>query len=119
MTTQDSRVAVKREGDIVLIDLLDQNILEEMHIHTIGVEIGQVIDENAVPKIVINFDNVEHLSSAALGAMININNKILEKGGQLRLSNIDPRVYEIFMITKLNKIFQIHDDREQAIKSFE
>ena len=119
MTTQDSRIAVKREGDIVCIDLLDRNILEEMYIHTIAVEIGQVIDENVVPKIVINFNNVEHLSSAALGALININNKVLEKKGQLRLSNIDSRVYEIFVITKLNKIFQIHEDYEQAVASFE
>lgn len=119
MTIQDSRLAINREGDVVRIDLLDRNILEEMYIHAIGVEIGQVIDSNAVPKIVINFGNVEHLSSAALGALININNKILEKGGQLRLSNIDSRVYEIFVITKLNKIFQIHEDHEQAVKSFE
>ena len=119
MTTQDSRLAVNREGEIVRIDLLDRNILEESYIQTIGVEIGQVIDDNAVPKLVINFGHVEHLSSAALGALININNKVLEKGGQLRLSNIDPRVYEIFVITKLNKIFQIHEDHEQAVRSFE
>jgi len=70
------------------------------------------------PKLLISFKNVEHLSSAALGALITISHKVKEKDGQLRLSDIDPRVYEIFLITKLNTLFRIHETAEQAIESF-
>ena len=74
--------------------------------------------DRAEPKVLISFDNVDHLSSAALGTLITINNKIRSKDGQLRLAEIDPQIYEVFVITKLNKLFQIYDSADQALASF-
>ena len=54
----------------------------------------------------------------AEGTLITINNKIRGKDGQLRLANIDRQIYEVFVITKLNKLFQIHDATDQALASF-
>lgn len=118
MTTKDSRLVVQEEDEITRIGFLDRNILEEASIQQIGDEISAIIDSSSNPKLLISFENVEHLSSAALGTLITINNKIKQKGGQLRLSNIDKQIYEVFVITKLNKLFQIHDTKDQALKSF-
>lgn len=66
----------------------------------------------------MDFADVDHLSSAALGMLITINNRVRAKGGQLRLATIDPQIYEVFAITKLNKLFNICDTAEQAMSSF-
>ncbi|HEX7008786.1 MAG TPA: STAS domain-containing protein [Phycisphaeraceae bacterium] len=118
MTFKDSRLRVHEEGDITTIEFLDRNILEEANIQQIGEEIAAVIERHNNPKILIDFHNVEHLSSAALGTLITINNKIRQKGGQLRLARIDPQIYEVFVITKLDKLFQIHQDNQKALASF-
>ena len=118
MTTKDSRLVVSEQGEITRIAFIDRNILEEATIQQIGDEISSIIERSGNPKILINFENVEHLSSAALGTLITINNKVRQKGGQLRLSNIDPQIYEVFVITKLNKLFQIHDTTDKALASF-
>ena len=118
MTTKDSRLVVCEVDDVTQIEFVDRNILEEANIQQIGEEIAAIIDAQAVPKILLSFENVEHLSSAALGTLITVNTKIKQKGGQLRLSNIDKQIYEVFVITKLNKLFQIHDSNDKALKSF-
>lgn len=118
MESKDSRLLVSREGDVTRIAFLDRNIIEDANIQRIGEEIAQIIEQTPKPKILISFANVEHLSSAALGTMITINSKVRQKGGQLRLSNIDPQIYEVFVITKLNKLFQIFDDAKKALASF-
>lgn len=118
MSTQESRLVIQRDPEYIRIEFMDRNILEEDSIQRIGEEIGTIVDSSADPKILISFENVEHLSSAALGTLININNKVRQKGGQLRLSNIDSQIYEVFVITKLNKLFQIYDDAESALRSF-
>lgn len=118
MSSKESRLVVSRDGDVIRVGFLDRNILEEASIQQIGEEIGQLIDAATAPKLLINFQGVEHLSSAALGTLITINNRVRQRGGQLRLSNIDPQIHEVFVITKLNKLFQIHDDAERAAKSF-
>ena len=118
MTAKDSRLIVNEEDEITRISFLDRNILEEATIQQIGDEVSAIIERSGNPRILINFENVEHLSSAALGTLITINNKVRQKGGQLRLSNIDPQIYEVFVITKLNKLFQIYDSNEKAVASF-
>ena len=53
--------------------------------------------------MLLDFATVDHLSSAALGMLINANNKIKLKNGQLRLANIKPQIMEVFVITKLEQ----------------
>jgi anti-sigma B factor antagonist len=118
MTSAASRLRVAEESGVTCIEFVDRNILDEANIQQIGEEINRIIDAEPQPKVLISFDNVDHLSSAALGTLITINNKIRSKDGQLRLANIDKQIYEVFVITKLNKLFQIHETVEQALASF-
>ncbi|HYE62528.1 MAG TPA: STAS domain-containing protein [Phycisphaerales bacterium] len=113
----ESRIRVKRINDVTQVEFLDRNILDEGNIQVIGDEIAALVDATPNPKLLLSFANVEHLSSAALGTLITINNRVKQRQGQLRLSNIDPQIYEVFTITRLNKLFSIHPTAEEAIKS--
>lgn len=118
MGVDESRLRVRTDGEVTQVEFVDRNILDEGYIQQIGVEIDGLIDASAQPKLLLSFSNVDHLSSAALGTLITIHQKVKEKGGQLRLSDIDPQIHEVFIITKLNKLFEIHDDVESAMSSF-
>ena len=118
MTSAASRLRVLEQNGVTCIEFVDRNILDEANIQQIGEEIVAIVDGQDNPRVLISFENVDHLSSAALGTLITINNKIRGKDGQLRLANIDRQIYEVFLITKLNKLFQIHDTSEQALASF-
>ena len=118
MAGPDSRLRIRRDDGVTIVEFIDRNILDEGNIQSIGEEISDLIDAEPTPKLLISFQNVDHLSSAALGTLITINNKIRNRGGQLRLADIDPQIYEVFVITRLNKIFEIHESAEEAAKSF-
>jgi anti-sigma B factor antagonist len=118
MAGTQSKLVVNRDKDVVIVEFIDRNILDEASIQQIGQEIADLIDSAVSPKLCVSFQNVDHLSSAALGTLISINNRIREKDGQLRLAHIDPQIYEVFVITKLNKLFQIHPTTKQALASF-
>jgi anti-sigma B factor antagonist len=118
MASSESRLRVRKEDGVTQVEFVDRNILDEANIQRIGEEISEIIDGDTQPKLLISFSNVDHLSSAALGTLITIHNRLKQKGGQLRLANIDPQIYEVFMITKLNKLFDIHETTDGAIESF-
>lgn len=118
MAATNSRLRIKKADGVVQVEFIDRNILDEANIQSIGDEVSALVDSEASPKILISFANVDHLSSAALGTLITINNRIRGKGGQLRLANIDPQIYEVFVITRLNKLFSIHETTEAAMKTF-
>lgn len=117
MAQADSRLRVRRQDSITLVEFIDRNILDEANIQAIGEEITALVDAENSPRLAISFSNVDHLSSAALGALITIDRRVRNKSGQLRLSNIDPQIYEVFVITRLNKLFQIHETVDDAVKS--
>ena len=118
MSSGESRLRIKNENDVTQVEFIDRNILDEANIQQIGDELAAIIDSSDTPKLLISFNNVDHLSSAALGTLITVNNKIKAKGGELRLADIDPQIYEVFVITKLNRIFDIHDTVDEAVSSF-
>ena len=118
MATSESRLKVKRDGGAIQIQFRDRNILDEANIQLIGEEITQIINQEPKPKLLVDFTDVDHLSSAALGTLITVNNKTRSLQGQLRLANIDPQIYQVFVITKLNKLFEIHETTDKALASF-
>jgi anti-sigma B factor antagonist len=118
MEASGTRLRATEQDGVTKIEFLDRNILDEANIQQIEEQITEIVERQTRPKILITFANVDHLSSAALGSLITLNNKIRARDGQLRLSNIDPQIYEIFVITKLNKLFQIHEDATAAMASF-
>ena len=111
-------LSVTQQKDVRVVEFTNNRILDEANIAEIGNSLGVLIEERHPPKLLLDFATVDHLSSAALGMLINANKKIKEKNGQLRLANIKPQILEVFVITKLNKLFKILPNREEALASF-
>ena len=118
MAAQDSRLSIQEDGDMITARFLDTNILDEASIQQLGDEIVGIVERSSNLKLLLVFDNVEHLSSAALGMLITVNNKVRQRGGQLRLSEIESQLLEVFTITKLDQLFQIYDRAQEAVDSF-
>jgi anti-sigma B factor antagonist len=111
-------VSVSNHKDVRIVEFTNNKILDEANIAEIGQTINALVDERDNPKVLLDFSNVDHLSSAALGMLINANNRIKQKNGQLRLASIKPQIFEVFVITKLNKLFKILPNREEALASY-
>jgi anti-sigma B factor antagonist len=116
MTAIKPSITVEYTGNATIIGFTDQKILEEKDIKALQESIMSVIEQSERINLILNFGNVRFLSSAVLGLLIRISKRIYERDGQLRLCNINPKIYEIFKITRLTKTFDIYDDIETAIE---
>lgn len=112
------RLEVEDIGDVTVVSFRDRKILDEQNIQLIGEQLFGLVDEGQRHKILLNFSNVEYLSSAALGKLITLNKKLQNVKGRLILCNIDPQIYEVFEITKLNKVFNIQKEEQVALQAF-
>jgi anti-sigma B factor antagonist len=113
------RLEVAEVGDVTVVRFVDRKILDEGNIHEMGQELFALIEEENKKKLLLNFSQVDFLSSAALGKLITLDKKVKAHQGKLRLSNIRPEIYEVFAITKLNKLFDIKDDEGAALTAFQ
>src|SRR4030081_2171999 len=112
------RLEVEDIGEVTVVNFTDKKILDEQNIQVIGEQLFSLVDELGRRKLLLNFSNVEYLSSAALGKFITLNKKVKTAGGNLILCAIDAPIYEVFEITKLNKLFNIQTDEQTALQAF-
>jgi anti-sigma B factor antagonist len=112
------RLEVSEVGEVTVVRFVDRKILDEASIQELGSELFQLVEQENRGKIVLNFSKVDFLSSAALGKLITLDKKVKARSGKLKLSNIRPEIYEVFAITKLNKLFDIKDDEADALAAF-
>jgi anti-sigma B factor antagonist len=113
------RLEVEDNGEITIVNFIDRKILDEQNIQKIGEDLFSLVDELGRKKILLNFNNVEYLSSAALGKFITLNKKVAASKGKLVMCNITDDIYEVFEITKLNKLFNIQKDEQTGIQAFD
>lgn len=118
MEQPSTHLRMRRSDSISIVEFADRKILEELSIQEIGEELDQLVETEPGIKLLLNFKNVDHLSSAALGMLITLNKKVKERDGVLKLSDINRQIFEVFKITKLNRVFDIHDTAEEALAAF-
>lgn len=58
------------------------------------------------------------MSSMAQGMLIRVNKKCKEYKAALKLCNITPDIRQVFKLTSMDKIFDIHEDAAEAMAAF-
>jgi anti-sigma B factor antagonist len=118
MTQGNRRLDIEEVNGVTIARFTDKKILDESNIQIIGNQLFNLVDEDHRQKIILDFTNVEYLSSAALGKLITMDKKVKAAGGKLRLCSIRSDIKEVFKITRLDKLFQILDSRDKAVEGF-
>jgi anti-sigma B factor antagonist len=77
----------------------------------------ELVDKNPGKKIILNFENVQVLSSAPIGTLVNLRNQLDSAGGRLALCRLDPYIREILQLTRVEDLFRIFDTEQDAIDS--
>jgi len=99
----------------VLIISLDGDIIGE----NIGLELLEVVNDAILEKIkfcTIDISGVRYVNSSGIGLLITILTKFKNNSGDVYLINPSDHVQKLFIITKLNVIFNIVQTKEEALQ---
>lgn len=69
-------------------------------------------------KLIIDLSGVTFMNSTAIGVLVGAHTTYSKKGWKVKLCGVSRNIDSIFVITKLSLVFDVHDTRDQAIKSF-
>ena len=112
------RITVEDVGDVAVVQFVDKKILDEQNIQLIGDDLFRLVDELGRRKLLLNFSNVDFMSSAALGKLIRLHQRLTQVGGKLVLCNIAKDILQVFVLTKLDKMLKIVKDEQTGLGSF-
>src|SRR5262245_17956693 len=112
--TSLQHLAIDEVGDVTVVTMLATKLLEESTVRAFGLELSSLVDDGR-RKVVLNFERVQYLSSAATGKLIMLHRNLGKVGGAVVFCGIDPQVHDVFKINKTNKLFRIVMDVEDAV----
>jgi anti-sigma B factor antagonist len=105
-------------GNVTVVSFVDTKIVSEENIQEVGQQLYGLVDEQGHRLLLLNFGNVQYLSSAALSKLINLKKKVGAVGGKLKLCSIHPDLLDVFKITRLDQVFEIYKDEQTALDRF-
>ncbi len=103
---------------VTVVSFVESKIVTEESIQEVGEQLYSLVEEQGHQKLLLNFGNVQYLSSAALGKLITLKKKVGAVKGQLKLCCIHPDLLEVFKITRLDTVFEIYPEEQAALDSF-
>jgi anti-sigma B factor antagonist len=112
------RLQFGKKGDILMVAFKDKKILDDTALDEIRNEMSQVIGKATGPDLLLDFANVEFMSSAMLGLLGQLHRKISTGHGRLKMCSIRPEIFQVFKLTSLDKLFSIHKDAPTALQAF-
>ena len=96
---------VQRSGNVTIVTFTGgrargvENVLAE--------ELEGLTDGLGECHLLLDFTNVEYITSAELGTLVGLHKRVKAGGGRLTLFNLIPRVFEVFTVTRLETLLEI------------
>ena len=107
-TTENDRVTMLTlNGDLVIGEAES----------TFKKTVTRLLEEGRV-QLLVDLKGVGFLDSSGLGALVRALTNSQKEGGQTKLVHAGPQIRKLLEMTKLDSVFELHDDLPTAISSF-
>ena len=106
-------VSVEKQGDVALV-AAEGNFFGGKETDALDKAMKELqAQENK--KMVLDLGKVSHLNSIAIGLLVGAHTNYQKRGGRIVLCNVDRRIENVFVVTKLSLVFEVANTREEAL----
>jgi anti-sigma B factor antagonist len=109
------RVDSRDMGDVVLI--YPRGFVNAHTVRLFEGEIQKALDQRRF-KIVVSCADLKYIASAGLGALMGVIEEVRTNGGDIRLSELNETVRNIFEILGFHHLYRIFPSEVEALVSF-
>ena len=116
----DQILDFSQEGAVIVGTIRTSSVLSTINVAEFGNEVVAYVESRPEINLLLNFENVDYLSSAVLTELLRVNKAIEGVKGKLRLCSLSKVILEVFQITNLDKMFNIYnEDRDGGLRRFQ
>ncbi|HQR40139.1 MAG TPA: STAS domain-containing protein [Blastocatellia bacterium] len=116
MSKSDGFKVTRRDDDKVTI-VYPQGFLDAHTAPEFESELQKAIESGRV-QIVVNCKDLDYISSAGLGVFMGCIEQVRELGGDIKISNLLPKVYHVFELLGFHQLYDLIGTEEEAAGKF-
>jgi anti-sigma B factor antagonist len=110
------KINVRESGDVLILDLNGRITLGE-EAASLRDTLREQIDGGR-KNILLNLAEVSYIDSSGLGQLVGSFATVSNRGGQLKLLNLQKKLHELMQVTKLITVFEVYTTEPAALRSF-
>jgi anti-sigma B factor antagonist len=119
MTTHEfEHIKLSMVGDVVLIELITKDIQGPKLAQELGGELAQVSAQEWAKRLLLDFHKVTYFSSTGFAVLFRVVSQGNAKRQEIKFCRMDPAVELGAEIVGLDKLIEIHETQELALKAF-
>lgn len=108
-------LTVEAGDDALLVRLTDGHLaLTDENVLSLETLLASLADRTAGRQLVLDFSNVELITSTALDALVRLHLRLRDSGGGLAVRDLSDNVYEVFEVSRLVNLFDVRRALPQA-----
>lgn len=115
MATNQFSVSIREHGPAKVVDLngyLDAHTAPQLE------EAFQSLIDSGDYQIVVNFRDLNYISSAGLGVFMAFIEEVRGNSGDIKMAGMSPKVYNVFDLLGFPMLYEIFDEEKQAVGKF-
>lgn len=109
-------IETRKDNETIIISLNGKR-MDAITAPKLEEKLNNFITDESANCFIINFNNLEYISSAGLRVIISIEKKLRPTNGKMLISNLRGTVKDVFEISGFLSIFKIFDTEEEALKN--
>jgi anti-sigma B factor antagonist len=110
----DSAIAtIEQHPDLVVIHVLAHE-LDQEQLDELLEDVHASADADPHRTCILDLAQVSFMPSLALAAMVRVYGEFQARAQRLMLSGLQPQVRHVFVMTRLDRLFELHDDVASA-----
>jgi len=106
------KIAVQKDVHVIN---MEGELIEKTQADPLLEEVKKALEEGS-KKFILDFSNLRYMNSSGLGILVKLLTKIRNGGGELAACNLNKKIQELLIITKLNQMFHIAETLDKAIE---
>ena len=120
MSVQELRhLKVTDVDGVAVVDFVGSQLMYATDlVQDVGEELISLVKDQNRSRILLNFRNVQYVSSSMLAQLAHLDREVKKAKGQLKLCGLGPVLRDTFRIGHFEPLFSIYDDEESALKGF-
>lgn len=113
----DMPLTIQEIEKYTVVQFRTPSLMDPVILERVGEAIYRLVDVEDRRWIILDFEQVEYLSSQAIGIVLTVNKKLAGlKHSSLVLCGVGPKLMELIKITRLDKVLKIKPSQREAVK---
>jgi anti-sigma B factor antagonist len=112
----DITISERQAGDVTILDMEGKVTIGEGSV-ALRTTIRRLLGDGKT-KILLNLGKVGYIDSSGIGELVSSFTAVNKEQGTLKLLNLTQKIQDLLAITKLLTVFDVFEDEDEALASF-